>query len=84
MSAPFDATNVPDHAGVLASRASDGSSARFVVGEPAVGRPSPMRLTVILPHGGGGGNHFLPWTWPRDIQGRPSHHRDGLVLREDP
>jgi hypothetical protein len=42
-----------------ASRASFCSSARFVRGWPAGGRPSPIRLAVILPHGGSGGNRFF-------------------------
>ena len=33
------------------------SSARFVCGRSVGERPSPIRLTVILPHGRGGGNH---------------------------
>ncbi len=66
------------------SRATDGSSARFVGGRSPGQRPSPSQPTVILPHGRCGGNQFLPWAWTRDIQGRPGHRRNGSVSPEKP
>jgi hypothetical protein len=74
-------------------RASFGSSARFVrtvrphgssaagtrLGDrPPVGRPSSYRTA------GAAAIIFSAWAWPREIQGRPDHRRDGLILREEP
>jgi hypothetical protein len=48
------------------------------------GRPSPSRLSVILPRRRGGGKHFFASRVPESDPIRASHRRDDAVSREEP
>jgi hypothetical protein len=66
------------------SRPSFCSSARFVCGRSGGGRPSPIGPTVILPHGGSGGNLLFGVGLAPVISGIPLDRGNDLVSPEEP